>query len=575
MGGYDSGFEGLYLGFCLAVVRQVNPPLAAGGDWRMLSPAMTVAAILWSTIRVLLVTIVGIGVWHRVSLLWRRWRDKDASMADGIMEAEKLQMLPTVTVQLPIYNERYVVTRLLESVGNLDYPRQRLQVQVLDDSDVGDGSSDAVDVGAEKLREQGWEVEVLRRQQRVGFKAGALQAGLSSASGELVAILDADFVPQEDFLRRMVAFFGAPDSRWVGMVQARWGFLNANANWLTRVQAWFLDAHFRIEHAARWRSGCCFNFNGTAGIWRRECIEDAGGWQGDTLTEDLDLSYRAQVKGWRFVYADDVVVPSELPSSWTAFKNQQFRWAKGATQVAGKLMPTIWGRESRLTARAKWEATLHLTSQAAYLVFPVLLLGGAAVSLSGASPGDGAGVLLRCVCGLAMLTALAFFAASMFLPTPRPFRVRDGLALLLTVPVAIGLAISNSRAVVEGWLGRQSPFERTPKVGGESLDSGSGNRSGYHSVGSTAWSVIELICGLALLAGLVASLMRVEIAWLEVVLLVPVVVGFLWCGLASLGEQIAARKKRRQLEQIGDSIRDDESLRDQAEKSADISPSTL
>ena len=538
---------------------------------------MTVVEFLWSTIRVLLAVIVGIGVWHRFSLLWRRWRGKGQELCCPA-EADADESLPAVTVQLPVYNERYVVARLLEAVGNLDYPQDRLQIQVLDDSDAGDGTSEAVEVEADNLRQRGWEIEVLRRAERTGFKAGALQAGLSSASGELVALLDADFVPQEDFLRRVVAFFEAPGGHRVGMVQARWGFLNADENWLTRVQAWFLDAHFRIEHAARWRSGCCFNFNGTAGVWRRECIEDAGGWQGDTLTEDLDLSYRAQVKGWRFVYADGVVVPSELPSGWAAFKNQQFRWAKGATQVARKLMATIWGRESRLTARAKLEATMHLTSQAAYLVFPVLLLGGGLVAPLGVWPSDGVGGLLRSAGGLAMLTALAFFAAAMFLPMQRrPLKGRDVLALLLTVPVAIGLAISNSRAVVEGCVGRHSPFERTPKTGGEALDSRSGNRSGYRSAVSTIWSVIELICGLGLLVALLFSLMRVDFVWLEVALLLPMVVGFLWCGLASLIESffLPGKEKERLADTVDDPACDGASLRDQTQKSADISPSTL
>lgn len=543
----------------------------------MVIPAMTVAAILWATIRVLLAVIVGIGVWHRFSLLWRRWRGKGAELCCPA-EADEDQSLPAVTVQLPVYNERYVVTRLLEAVGNLDYPQDRLQIQVLDDSDAGDGTNEAVDVEVENLRERGWEVEVLRRAERAGFKAGALQEGLSSASGELVAILDADFVPQDDFLRRLVAFFAAPGGHRVGMVQARWGFLNADKNWLTRVQAWFLDAHFRIEHAARWRTGCCFNFNGTAGVWRRECIEGAGGWQGDTLTEDLDLSYRAQVKGWQFVYADEVVVPSELPSSWAAFKNQQFRWAKGATQVARKLMATIWGRDSRLGARAKLEATMHLTSQVAYLVFPVLLLGGAAVSLVGVWPSDGVGGLLRSVGGLAMVTALAFFSATMFLPMQgRLLKGRDVLALLLTVPVAIGLAISNSRAVAEGCLGRHSPFERTPKTGGKPLDSRSGNRGGYRSAVSTIWSVIELICGLGLLVALLFSLLRVDVVGLEVALLLPMVVGFLWCGLASLTESflLTGKENERLVGTDDDPTCDGASLRDQTEKSVDISPSTL
>lgn len=540
----------------------------------MVSAVMMVTVFLWSTIRLLLIAVIAIGVWHRWTLLWRRWRVRGSALAAGF-EVEDWRQLPAVTVQLPVYNERFVIERLLEAVGNLDYPQEKLQIQVLDDSDAGDGTSEAIDSAVEGLLRQGWHVDVQRRRERSGYKAGALQEGLASATGELVAIFDADFVPQADFLLRVVGYFSAPDSGRLGMVQARWGFLNAEVNWLTRVQAWFLDAHFRIEQAARNRSACCFNFNGTAGIWRRQCIEEAGGWQGETLTEDLDLSYRAQIKGWRFAYVDEVVVPSELPTSWAAFKVQQFRWAKGATQVARKLMAEIWGQKSLLATRAKWEATMHLTSQAAYLVFPVLLVGGTAAALLGAWPSDGIGVLLRVVGALAMLTALAFFSSACLLSAPRrPLSIRDHLALWLTVPVAIGLAISNSWAVIEAGLGRHSPFQRTPKRGGKPMDTRMADH--YRSAAPTVLGALELACGLGLLAVLVASLMRTEIIWLHAVLLLPGVVGFLWSGLASLSENIfpPGRTSEGHNGAVDEPNPDSASLRDQSQKSADISPST-
>src|SRR5450759_1834868 len=244
---------------------------------------------------------------------------------------------PRVTVQLPIFNEQYVVTRLLEAACALDYPRDRLEIQILDDST--DETQETAKKLAVKFQAQGINIHYLHRTNRQGFKAGALKNGLARAQGDFLAIFDADFVPPCDFLRKMMPYFSSEN---IGVVQARWGHLNAGYSMLTRGQAIGLDAHFVLEHGARNSSGIFINFNGTAGIWRKTAIIDAGNWQDDTLTEDIDLSYRAQLAGWKFVYVNDVVCPAEIPAEVYGLKNQQYRWAKGAIQTAKKLLPTIW-----------------------------------------------------------------------------------------------------------------------------------------------------------------------------------------------------------------------------------------
>jgi cellulose synthase/poly-beta-1,6-N-acetylglucosamine synthase-like glycosyltransferase len=244
--------------------------------------------------------------------------------------------LPQVTIQLPLYNEATVATRLLEHVARIDYPRERLEIQVLDDST--DETRSLLRTEVERLRDLGLDVVYLHRVDRVGYKAGALDAGLKVAKGDLIAIFDADFLPQPDFLRRIVPLFVA-DAK-VGMVQARWGHLNRDHSLLTRTQALMLDGHHLVENRARSAAGWLFNFSGTGGMWRRQAIDTSGGWQHDTLTEDLDLSYRAQLAGWRFLYRENVVSPAELPEDVSAFRAQQFRWAKGTVQTARKLLFT-------------------------------------------------------------------------------------------------------------------------------------------------------------------------------------------------------------------------------------------
>jgi cellulose synthase/poly-beta-1,6-N-acetylglucosamine synthase-like glycosyltransferase len=364
---------------------------------------------------------------------------------------------PVITVQLPLYNEMYVVERLLEAVAALDYPRRRLEVQVLDDSD--DETTTLARGAVERLRREGLDVTLLHRDRRTGYKAGALAAGLAAARGDLVAVFDADFVPHADFLRRVVPHFA--DSR-VGMVQARWVYLNRDFSLLTRLQAILLDGHFVIEHAARHGGGCFFNFNGTAGVWRRQAIVSAGGWQHDTLTEDLDLSYRAQLLGWKFVYLPEVVVPCELPVDANAFKSQQRRWAKGSMQTGRKLLRRVLA--APLPLRVKIEAVVHLTNNLSYplsLLVALLIFPAMALRL-GSSPR----ALLLIDAPLfvgATLSVLLFYAVSQ-IGAGRGLR-RELLRLPALLALGVGLAVNNGAAVLGGLVRRGGVFERTPKLG--------------------------------------------------------------------------------------------------------------
>jgi len=415
-------------------------------------------AILLTYFLILVVlSVYGLHRWYLLFLYRRHRSTQDRSTG-------RFDTLPVLTVQLPIYNEMYVVERLIDAVCTLDYPRDRLEIQVLDDS-----TDETIAVArriVEAKRAEGFQISHLHRKDRRGFKAGALEEGLKSARGELVAIFDADFVPSPDFARSLVDYFTDPR---VGMVQARWGHLNRGHSALTRVQSLLLDGHFMIEHTARHRSGRFFNFNGTAGIWRRCCIEDAGGWQHDTLTEDLDLSYRAQMRGWKFIFLPGEIAPAELPVEMGAFKSQQHRWAKGSIQTARKLLPRIL--RSRLPLRVKIEAVFHLTANVGYLLMVLLaLLVVPAVWLR-----REISAWLILAVDLPLFTFSTFSVMTFYLVAQR-----EALGTLrgilrwapFLMAVGIGLSINNARAVLEALCGHASEFHRTPKynlVKGESL----------------------------------------------------------------------------------------------------------
>jgi len=392
---------------------------------------------------------------HRYVLLWRWWRARSTWALPS--RGNAVGPLPVVTVQLPVFNESRVVERLIDAAASLQYPAGRLEIQVLDDSTDETRARAAAAVARHRAR--GLDIHHLVRARRSGCKAGALEAGLERARGELVAVFDADFVPPADFLLRLVPHFADPA---VGMVQACWGHLNRARSPLTAAQATLLDAHFMIEQSARMRAGLFFNFNGTAGLWRRACIEDAGGWSHDTLTEDLDLSYRAQVRGWRFVFRDSVEAPAELPTDMEALKSQQHRWVKGSIQTARKVLPEVW--RAHLPARVKIEALVHLTSNVAYplaltlalLLLPVLL----------APSRLPAATVWAIQVGI---VALGLVPVCWFLAVGRRAAGGGVLQVVTDVPAAlllgIGLSVNNARAVIEGLGKRVGEWERTPKTG--------------------------------------------------------------------------------------------------------------
>ena len=365
---------------------------------------------------------------------------------------------PPVTVQLPVFNEVYVVERLIDAVARLRYPRDRFEVQVLDDST--DETSGVARAAVERWRARGLSIRYCRRADRTGFKAGALAEGLRLATGELIAVFDADFMPPPDFLERAVGVFADPQ---VGLVQARWGHANRRYSLLTRLQALLLDGHFVLEHGGRHRGGCFFNFNGTAGIWRRTAIESAGGWQHDTLTEDLDLSYRAQLAGWRFVFLPEVVAPAELPVEMSAFKSQQHRWAKGSIQTCRKVLPAVLRAEVPL--RVKAEAVLHLTANFHYLLVLALcvLVVPALVARTASVAGQRLLLVDAALFGLAAVSVVTFYAVSQREIGGRWWvRLRDLPAM---IALGLGLSVNNALAVVEALSGRTGEFRRTPKYG--------------------------------------------------------------------------------------------------------------
>jgi hypothetical protein len=466
---------------------------------------------------------------HRLHLVLAAWRTRRAAGGQGAPLAD----LPIVTVQLPIYNERFVAERLIDAVAALDWPRDRLEVQVLDDS-----TDDTVELCRNRIdnwRAAGLAIEHVRRGDRAGFKAGALQHGLSRARGQLLLVLDADFVPPPDLLRRMAAHL-VDDG--VAMVQARWEHLNRGASALTSLQALLLDGHFGVEQAARSRTGRFFNFNGTAGLWRRTAIDDAGGWHGDTLTEDLDLSYRVLLRGWRFAYLIDQAVPGELPADINGFKSQQFRWAKGSMQVARKLLPSVL--RSRRSVAVKLEAFFHLTHNLPYLLTAALaLLAVPALAWRDQPPGP-IWIEAALTFGAAVVTAAYLLAAQSAVRGAR-LGLRAGIGVVARVPAIIaltaGISLSQSRAVLEGLIGRPSEFVRTPKRGLVGAE-----RAAAPGYAAPAGRLpLELCAAAYLAAGLVHALAARR--FMAVPILALFAAGFASVGAASLRANRSSGKK--------------------------------
>ena len=435
---------------------------------------------------------------------------------------------PKVTIQLPIFNERYVIERLIETVAQFDYPRDRLEIQVLDDST--DETQQVAFHCVERHQRLGLPISYLHRTNREGFKAGALQEGLVSASGEFIAIFDADFLPPADFLRRTMPYFVDPR---LAMVQTRWTYINRGYSGLTEAEAILLDGHFVIEHTARYRRGLFFNFNGTGGVWRREAISDAGGWQHDTLTEDTDLSYRAQLRGWRFLYLPEIECPSELPVEMNAFKSQQARWAKGLMQTAKKILPRVM--RANVPVHVKAEAFFHLTANISYplMVFlSIILLPAMVVRFY-------QGWFQVLVIDVPLFVASTCSISSFYLTSERVLYPKTWKRSILYMPfvmaIGIGLSVRNAAGVLEALVGIQSEFVRTPKYNIEGQGQARGDWSQKKYKKSAGWMPFaEVFLGLYFLCTVGYAIQNENYATVPFLLLF--VWGYLYTGLMSLAQ---------------------------------------
>ena len=466
--------------------------------------------------------ILAVYGWHRYFLVYLYMKNKDRVPVPTGMDR-----LPRVTVQLPIYNEMYVADRLIDAVCQLNYPRELLEIQVLDDS------TDETRIVAERAvmrnAATGIEINYLHRADRTGYKAGALEAGMKVAKGEFIAIFDADFIPSPDFLEKTVPYFG--DDR-IALVQARWGHINQDYSLLTKIQSILLDAHFVLEHGARNRAGMFFNFNGTAGIWRRTAITDAGGWQHDTLTEDLDLSYRAQLRGWKVVFLPGLVAPAEVPVEMNSFKSQQHRWAKGSIQTCRKLLPSIL--RSKLPLGVKAEAFFHLTANFNYPLMCVLsILLGPSMAIRYRM-----GLYEMLLIDVPLFFAATASVANFYMVCQRELHtdwVRRLKYLPFLMSVGIGLMVNNTRAVFEALFNQQSEFARTPKYRIEGrTDEWIGKK--YRQI-FIVQPMIELGLGLYFTATIFYALANGIYGTIPFLVLFQI--GFLYMGLLSIIQQFA------------------------------------
>lgn len=495
-------------------------------DWALMIPYFT-----------LLIILSAFGL-HRYEMI-RGYLKHKKRLDKG--PAGHFAQLPRVTIQLPLYNEKFVVERLLEETLKMRYPRDLFQVQVLDDS------TDETHVYAEALcaryEAMGHPIEYRHRTNRNGYKAGALQEGLKSATGEFIAVFDADFIPPEDFLERTIHYFSDPK---VGVVQTRWTYLNRHYNLLTEVEAMLLDGHFVLEHGARFGGGLFFNFNGTAGMLRRQMIEDAGGWQHDTLTEDSDLSYRAQIKGWKFVYIPGVECPSELPVEMNGFQVQQSRWSKGLTQVALKLLPSIL--KADLPRRVKLEAIFHLTPNISYPMMVVV----SALMLPVMIVRFYMGWLQMLCIDMPLIIASFWSITAFYMLAHRELYPQTWKRCIFFIPLlmaaGVALTISNTRAVLEALLGVKTAFARTPKYAIEGTQRVQFQATRYRS--RSGWlPYMELAVGTYFLMMMAYAVDTYN--FIALPLLAIFVSGYYWAGFASLWQDLQGRlewRRRRKLE---------------------------
>ena len=457
---------------------------------------------------------------HRYQLVYLYYKHRKNAAKEP---PKHFEQLPRITVQLPIFNEQFVIDRLIESCCNLDYPRELLEIQVLDDST--DETTDVARNIVEQYRAAGYPIVYIHRTDRYGFKAGALDHGLKTATGEFVAIFDADFVPPQNWLMQVIHHFAEPE---VGMVQTRWTHLNRDYSFLTQVEAILLDGHFVLEHGGRSRANVFFNFNGTAGMWRRCAIGEAGGWQHDTLTEDTDLSYRAQLKGWRFKYLQDVECPAEVPIEMTAFKTQQARWAKGLIQTSKKILPQVL--ESKAPFHTKLEAWYHLTANISYplmVILSTLLMPAMVIRFY-------QGWFQMLLIDFPLFMASTFSISSFYLVSQKELFPRRWYRTFLYLPflmsLGIGLTITNTRAVLEALFGIKSSFKRTPKYRVEKRGEKSKAAKYRKRLGIVPW--IELLIGCYFAVTIWYAMANEN--YFTVPFLLLFVVGYWYTGLLSL-----------------------------------------
>lgn len=468
---------------------------------------------------VVLILLASYGV-HRYILVYLYYKHRKKRTTDP---PGHFSDLPRVTVQLPIFNERFVVERLLDAICRMNYPPDKLDIQVLDDS-TDETQAVARDL-VERYATRGCPISYHHRSNREGYKAGALAEGMQTSKGEFIAIFDADFVPSEDFLLRTIHHFTEPG---IGMVQTRWTHINRHYSFLTEVEAILLDGHFVLEHSGRACSDLFFNFNGTAGVWRRSAIEQAGGWQHDTLTEDTDLSYRAQLKGWKFVYLQDVECPAELPVEMTAFKTQQARWAKGLIQTGKKILPQVL--KSDQPFHVKFEAWYHMTANISYplmIVLSVLLLPAMIIRFY-------QGWFQMLYIDLPLFMASTFSISSFYLVSQRELFPRRWPRAILYLPflmaLGIGLTITNTIAVLEALVGKQTAFARTPKYHVESKKDKIRASKYRRRLGWVPW--VELLIGAYFALTVYYALDNEN--YITVPFLILFVVGYWYTGLMSL-----------------------------------------
>ena len=481
---------------------------------------------------------------HRYQLVWLYYRNR-RNAAHSTQPPAKFDEkdLPFVTIQLPIFNEQFVIDRLLDACCRLDYPRDRFEIQLLDDS-----TDETVEVASAMVARYAngttadatlgpQPIYYLHRTNRHGYKAGALEEGLKTAKGDLIAIFDADFVPPPQWLMQVVHHFAEPG---VGMVQTRWTHLNRNYSFLTQVEAILLDGHFVLEHGGRSRAGVFFNFNGTAGMWKRAAIDEAGGWEHDTLTEDTDLSYRAQLKGWKFKYLQDVECPAELPIEMTAFKTQQARWAKGLIQVGKKSLPGILN--SKISRHQKLEAWYHLTANISYPLMIILsvLLMPAMIIRSWQGP------IQMLLIDLPLFMASTMSVSSFYLVSQKELFPRTWYKTFLYIPflmaLGVGLTLTNTKAVLEALVGHKTAFARTPKYRVMKKGEKSQAKKKYRKrLGIIPW--IELCFGLYF-AGTVYYAISTE-NFFTVPFLLLFVLGYWYTGLLSIFQGLFERRENR------------------------------